>query len=92
MMMLYGGGRHIEDIREIVDDVALRKLVGMEQIVSDDFAAGGSLRETSDVFADKDKVSWVWLTYGKEKLEKAYPKLCLRRSIYKKRRKAKKHS
>lgn len=58
----------------------------------DDFEAGGSLRETSDIFADKEKVSWVWLTYGKEKLEKAYPKLCLRRSIYKKRRKAKKHS
>ena len=42
MMMLYGGGRHIEDIREIGDDVVLRKLVGMEQIVSDDFAANAS--------------------------------------------------
>jgi len=34
LFMLYGGGRHIEDLREIRDDVALRKLVGMEEMPS----------------------------------------------------------
>ena len=34
LMMLYGGGRHIEEIREIRDDFAVRKLVGMEQVPS----------------------------------------------------------
>jgi len=31
LMMLYGGGRHIEEIREIRDDFAVRKLVGMNK-------------------------------------------------------------
>jgi hypothetical protein len=34
LMMLYGGGRHIEDIREIRDDEALRGLIGMEKMPS----------------------------------------------------------
>ena len=34
LMMLYGGGRHIEDIREIRDDEALRNLLGMDEIPS----------------------------------------------------------
>ena len=34
LMMLYGGGRHIDDIREIRDDGAVRKLVGMKQVPS----------------------------------------------------------
>jgi hypothetical protein len=34
VMMLYGGGRHIEDIREIRDDEALRGLLGMEKMPS----------------------------------------------------------
>lgn len=34
MMMLYGGGRHIEDLREIVADRALRRIVGMKEIPS----------------------------------------------------------
>lgn len=34
MMMLYGGGRHIDDLREIVNDKALRRLVGLKDIPS----------------------------------------------------------
>jgi len=34
MLMLYGGGRHIEDLREIVEDRALRKLIGLNNIPS----------------------------------------------------------
>jgi len=34
MLMLYGGGRHIEDLREIRDDVALRRLIGLEEMPS----------------------------------------------------------
>ena len=34
LMMLYGGGRHIDDIREIKDDFTVRKLVGMEEVPS----------------------------------------------------------
>lgn len=34
LLMLYGGGRHIEDLREIRDDMALRKLIGMEEMPS----------------------------------------------------------
>lgn len=34
MLMLYGGGRHIEDLREIVDDKALRRLIGLKGIPS----------------------------------------------------------
>ena len=34
LMMLYGGGRHIEDIREIRDDEALRELLGMDKMPS----------------------------------------------------------
>jgi hypothetical protein len=29
LLMLYGGGRHIEDLREIRDDKALRRLIGL---------------------------------------------------------------
>jgi len=32
--MLYGGGRHIDDLREIVNDRALRRLVGLKDIPS----------------------------------------------------------
>lgn len=32
LLMLYGGGRHIEDLREIRDDKALRRLIGMRQM------------------------------------------------------------
>jgi hypothetical protein len=34
MMMLYGGGRHIDDLREIVNDKALRRLIGLKDIPS----------------------------------------------------------
>lgn len=34
LMMLHGGGRHIEDLREIRDDRALRELAGMEEMPS----------------------------------------------------------
>jgi hypothetical protein len=34
MLMLYGGGRHIEDVREIAEDNALRKLIGLRSIPS----------------------------------------------------------
>lgn len=34
MLMLYGGGRHIEDVREIAEDNALRKLIGLRGIPS----------------------------------------------------------
>jgi hypothetical protein len=34
LMMVYGGGRHIEEIREIRDDFAVRKLVGMAKVPS----------------------------------------------------------
>lgn len=34
MLMLYGGGRRIEDLREIVEDKALRKLIGLEAMPS----------------------------------------------------------
>ena len=32
LLMLYGGGRHIEDLREIRDDGALRRLIGLEEM------------------------------------------------------------
>jgi len=31
-LMLYGGGRHIEDVREIVEDKALRRLIGLRRM------------------------------------------------------------
>jgi len=34
MLMLYGGGKHIEDLREVVEDKALRKLIGLKKIPS----------------------------------------------------------
>jgi hypothetical protein len=34
LLMLEGGGRHIEDLREIRDDAALRRLVGIEEMPS----------------------------------------------------------
>lgn len=34
MMMQYGGGRHIEDLREIAEDKALRKLIGLKELPS----------------------------------------------------------
>lgn len=34
LLMMEGGGRHVEDLREIQDDVALRTLVGLEKIPS----------------------------------------------------------
>ena len=34
LMMLYGGGRHIEDLREIRDDEALKGLLGLEKMPS----------------------------------------------------------
>jgi len=34
LMMLYGGGRHIEGIREIRDDFALRGLIKMKKMPS----------------------------------------------------------
>jgi hypothetical protein len=32
--MLEGGGRHIEDLREIQDDEALRQIVGLDRMPS----------------------------------------------------------
>jgi hypothetical protein len=32
LLMLYGGGRHIEDLREIRDDRALRRLIGLNKM------------------------------------------------------------
>jgi hypothetical protein len=32
LLMLYGGGRHIEDLREIRDDKALRRLIGLNKM------------------------------------------------------------
>ena len=34
MLMQYGGGRHIEDLREIAEDKALRKIIGLEGLPS----------------------------------------------------------
>lgn len=34
MLMQYGGGRHIEDLREVAEDKALKRLVGIEGIPS----------------------------------------------------------
>jgi len=34
LLMMEGGGRHVEDLREIQDDVALRSLVGLEKMPS----------------------------------------------------------
>ena len=34
LLMLEGGGRHIEDLREIRDDAALKQLVGMQEMPS----------------------------------------------------------
>ena len=34
LLMLEGGGRHIEDLREIRDDAALRRLVGIKEMPS----------------------------------------------------------
>jgi hypothetical protein len=34
MLMLYGGGRHIEDLREIAEDKALRKVIGLNTVPS----------------------------------------------------------
>lgn len=34
MLMLYGGGRHVEDVREIAEDSALRKLIGLSRMPS----------------------------------------------------------
>lgn len=34
LLMLIGGGRHIEDLREIIQDKGLRKLIGMKEIPS----------------------------------------------------------
>lgn len=34
MMMLYGGGRHIDDLREIVNDKPLRRLIDLKEIPS----------------------------------------------------------
>jgi hypothetical protein len=34
LLMMEGGGRHVEDLREIQDDVALRTLVGLEKMPS----------------------------------------------------------
>ena len=33
-LMLYGGGRHIEDVREIAEDKALRRLIGLRRMPS----------------------------------------------------------
>ncbi|MFN3395750.1 MAG: IS1380 family transposase, partial [Thermodesulfovibrionales bacterium] len=34
LLMLIGGGRHIEELREIIEDEGLRKLTGMTEIPS----------------------------------------------------------
>ena len=34
LLMIYGGGRHIEDLREIRDDTALRNLIGLKVMPS----------------------------------------------------------
>jgi hypothetical protein len=34
MLMLYGGGRHVEDVREIAEDKALRRLIGLRRMPS----------------------------------------------------------
>ncbi|BAU23389.1 probable transposase [Caldimicrobium thiodismutans] len=34
LLMLIGGGRHIEELREIIEDEGLRKLTGMKKIPS----------------------------------------------------------
>ncbi|MGB8953582.1 MAG: IS1380 family transposase [Candidatus Aminicenantales bacterium] len=34
LLMLEGGGRHVEDVREIRDDAALRALIGLEEMPS----------------------------------------------------------
>lgn len=34
MLMQYGGGRHIEDLREIAEDKALRKIIGLKELPS----------------------------------------------------------
>lgn len=34
LLMLYGGGRHVEDLREIRDDSALRRLIGLKEMPS----------------------------------------------------------
>jgi len=34
MLMLYGGGRHIDNLREIAEDKALRKLIGLKGLPS----------------------------------------------------------
>ena len=34
LLMIYGGGRHIEDLREIRDDVALREVIGLTDMPS----------------------------------------------------------
>jgi len=44
-LMLYGGGRHIEDVREIAEDKALRRLIGLRSKPSAWWlSAGGILR------------------------------------------------
>jgi len=34
LLMIYGGGRHIEDLREIRDDIALREIIGLKVMPS----------------------------------------------------------
>jgi len=32
LLMLYGGGRHLEDVREIAEDKALRRVIGLRRM------------------------------------------------------------
>ena len=32
MLMLYGGSRHVDDVREIAEDKALRRLIGLRRM------------------------------------------------------------
>ena len=43
ILMLNGGGRKLENLREIRDDVGLREVLGIERVASDD-ATGDWLR------------------------------------------------
>jgi len=52
LLMLYGGGRHLEDLREIREDKALRRLLGLKKIPASS-TVGDSLSEDGEKKRDR---------------------------------------
>jgi hypothetical protein len=71
LLMLEGGGRHVEDLREIRDDVALRTLIGLERMPSLStygdwlarWGAGGGIRAMRRV--NEEAAETIWKRMGR---------------------------